>query len=513
MKLNFSVMKKLLLLLTCSFGLTVLAQKNINILHSTYSTMKQNGSLDVTKNYIFTDAIAPIGAPVSYKETNSNHTPSSICSCMIPLDTSFHYVPFVSYWSDATTAVYGANYMNDDASSIPINLPFTFNFYGANHSTVFINANGNVSFNTYYSQFTANPFPDASYNMIAPFWADVDTRDFATTASNIYYKITPTAMIVKWENVGYYNQHFDKHNTFQLIITNGSDPILPAGKNVGFCYGNMEWTTGDVTGGGGFGSPATVGVNQGNGVDYFQLGTFYQPTINFDGPYNAPDGVFWLNNQGMYFDVASLGNIPPVIINNNICDTIDVYTGDTTHAMIHFDSVTFDIGMSTPEINQTVSATLSSTEPSAFSYVETMNTTTYKKYACTFVAKNLPLGLYYVTVTATDNGTPSKSTSQIIVIRSSWDPGIATAIVDANETLSISIFPNPAENSITVKQNFEISSEPMLTIRNVIGQSLLSTPLNSHEQTFDISMLSKGIYEATITNKKGKTKTIKIVRE
>lgn len=506
-------MKKLFLLIACSFGIAATSQNNINILHSTYSILKQNGALDVTKNYIFTDAVAPLGSNLKYKETNVDRTPSTICSCMIPLDSTFAYVPFVSYWSDATTAVYGANFMNDDASSTPINLPFTFNFYGANHSTVFINTNGNISFNTYYSQFTANPFPDASYNMIAPFWADVDTRDFATMASNIYYKITPTTLIVKWENVGYYNGHFDKHNTFQLIITDGTDPILPVGKNVGFCYGNMEWTTGDVTGAAGFGSPATVGVNQGNGVDYFQVGTFYQPSTNFDGPYNAADGVYWLNNQGIYFDVASLGNIPPVIINNNICDTIDVYTGDTTRTSINIDSVNFDIGMSTPEINQTVSATFTCSEPSVFSYVQTMNTLTYKKYACTFLAQNLPLGLYYVTVTATDDGTPAKSTSQTIVIRSSWNSGVATAINEANETPSISIFPNPAENNITVKQNFDNSSEPTLTIRNIVGQSVLSIPLTAQEQMVDILILAKGVYTATITNNEGKTKTIKLVRK
>jgi len=127
------------------------------------------------------------------------------------------------------------------------------------------------------------------------------TRDFTGNPSClVYYKITPTAMIVKWENVGYYDLHFDKINTFQLIITDGTDPLLPAGDNVGYCYGDMQWTTGDASGGtNGFaGTPATVGVNQGNGTDYIQFGMFDAAGAAYDGPYGLNDGVDWLAKQG-----------------------------------------------------------------------------------------------------------------------------------------------------------------------------------------------------------------------
>ena len=488
-----------------------LGQGTVNITHAAYSTMKQAGTLDVTKNYLFTDAIAPTTPPLKY--SGPERSPSSICSCMITLDSTFSYVPFVSYGSDPTTAVYGATGMNDDASSIPLTLPFSFNFYGTMRTQVYINNNGNVSFNMPYSQFTANPFPDASYNMIAPFWADVDTRDFAPVGSGlVYYKITPTAMIVKWENVGYYDMHFDKLNTFQLIITDGTDPLLPPGMNVGYCYGDMQWTTGDVTGGGGFGSPATVGVNQGNGVDYFQVGTFFQPTSNFDGPYNSPDGVDWLDNQGMYFDIATVGNIPPVIINNNICDTIDVYTGDTLR-LDNMDSVQFVIGVATPEISQTVTATLSCTEVDAFSYVETMSTSTYKQFLCTFVARDLPTGLHYIDVVATDDGVPAKSTTTQIVVRSNYDPGMTTGITASEKATEISVFPNPANESITVKHSFNLAASPVLTLTDILGKTVLTSTLNSSSQMIDISQVRAGVYFATVTGKDGISKKIKIVKK
>jgi hypothetical protein len=61
--------------------------------------------------------------------------------------------------------------------------------------------------------------------------------------------------------VGYYNQRTDKLNRFQLIITRDG--------YAGFSYANMQWTTGDASGGsGGFGgSPARAGFDAGNGRD------------------------------------------------------------------------------------------------------------------------------------------------------------------------------------------------------------------------------------------------------
>lgn len=507
-------MKKLLLLLLpislCSSAL--LAQGVINITHAAYSTMKANGQLDITKNYLFTDAVAPVGPPQKYQgETKS---PSTICSCMVPLDTSFSYAPFVSYGTDPTLSVYGANHMNDDASTMLMSLPFNFDFYGAIYTSLFINNNGNVSFTMPYSQYTANPFPDPSFQMIAPFWGDVDTRDFAVTGSDVvYYKMTPTALIVKWENVGYYNQHFDKLNTFQLILTDGTDPILPPGMNVGYCYGDMQWTTGDITGSSGFGSPATVGVNQGNGVDYFQVGAFNHPGPGFDGPYNTPDGIDWLDNQGMYFDVASPGNIPPVIINNNICDTIDVFTGDTLHLM-NMDSVEFTLGISTPEISQTVTGSLYSTDTNAFSYTMTLNTPTYKEYHCKFIARNLATGLHYVYLTATDDGSPVKSTSTQIVIRSNYDPGLATGITAENDVqANWSVYPNPTEGQLNIHQEFPATAQAHLVVYDLVGKIVLNKALTSADESIDITKLESGVYFVNIQSTLGSSKTQKIIKK
>ena len=496
-------MKKLLLLSACFAAIASTAQ-TVNITTAQYEQLKATHQLDKTKRYNFTDVDFHKLTPKSPGKLKSMRAPSTICSCMIPLDTTFSVVPF-----NIGTA---PDYRNDDGSTNAIPLPFSFNFYGNSYDSVFINNNGNISFNSSYYTFTANPFPDSTYNMIAPFWGDVDTRD--TLSGLVYYKITPTAMIVKWENVGYYYDHSDKVNTFQLIITDGTDPLLPASTNVSFCYGDMQWTTGDASGGiSGFnGAPATVGVNQGDGTDYFQVGTFDSAGVAFDGPYGTADKVDWLDNQGMYFNTSILGNIPPVIINNSICDTIDVFTGDTTHSPI-YDFANFTLGASTPEPDQTVSVLFTSSDPAALTVNQTINLATYKQFDCTFSVVALAPGIHSVTMTATDNGTPAQATSRTIYIRSHFDPAAPTSVNELSKANAISIYPNPSDGNITVSHNFNASSNPVFSIVNVIGQNVMSAQLNDHTQTIDITGLNKGIYFATITSKDGKSSTIKIVRK
>ena len=496
-------MKKLLLLLSCSTSILATAQNTIDITTSQYEQLKQTHQVDNTKQYNFTDLVFNKKQWKSTQKSVSK-SPSSICSCLVPLDPTFTLaLPHV-----------------DDGSSSLITLPFIFNFYGVNYTSLYINNNGNVSFVTPYGTYSSTPFPTASYIMIAPFWADVDTRPAASGL--VYYKVTPTSIIVKWDSVGYYSMNTDKLNTFQLILTNGTDSILPAGNNVAFCYGDMQWTTGAASGGvGGFGgtstgaSPATVGVNKGDGVSYFQVGRFDTASVAFDGPYGADDGIDWLDNQGMYFNTSILGNIPPIIINNNICDTIDVYTGDTTHSPI-YNFANFTLGASTPEPVQTITTTFTSSDPGALTVSPTINLATYKQFDCTFSVVALAPGIHSVTINATDNGTPSQSTSKTIYIRSHYDasaPPPATTGIKEYNPQSISIYPNPADGNIIVNHNFNASSNPVLNIVNVIGQNVMTTQLNNQSQSVDITNLNKGIYFATIISKDGKSKTIKIVRK
>jgi len=302
---------------------------------------------------------------------------------------------------------------NDDGSTSEIPIPFTFCLYGANYNSIYINNNGNISFGTSYSSFSSNPFPDPSFIMVAPFWADVDTRGTGT----VKYKITSTAVYVNWDAVGYYSEYTDKVNTFQLIITDGTDPVLPEGDNVAFCYKDMQWTTGDASGGmtTGFGGtlegayPATVGLNRGDGIGYVQIGRFAYPGAAFDGGYGADDGVDWLDNQSIYFNSCSGTNFapipsinPPLIGGGAGCDTLRVCgTGDTLLISTLFLA---------PELGQTTSIAidLHGTPGATIISNDTGNTASA---VVQIIASPGAAGDHVFTFVATDNGTPPQSTT------------------------------------------------------------------------------------------------------
>jgi len=292
---------------------------------------------------------------------------------------------------------------NDDGSTASIAIPFSFCLYGTTFTSLFINNNGNVSFGTSFSTFSALGFPSSSFQMVAPFWGDVDTRGTGT----VQYKITPTAMYVNWQAVGYFNIMTDKVNTFQLIITDGTDPILPAGNNIAFCYGDMQWTTGSASSGvGGFGGvPATVGVNKGDGVNFIQMGRFDQPGAAYDGPYVLNDGVSWLDNQSFYFNSCTGNNIapiasinPPLLGGGGACDTLKVCgVNDTLVVSALFLS---------PEIGQTTNIAVNLYGTPGFSVINNIpgNSATADVQIISSAAN---AGLNVITFTATDDGTPA----------------------------------------------------------------------------------------------------------
>ncbi|MFN7012748.1 MAG: nidogen-like domain-containing protein, partial [Bacteroidia bacterium] len=285
------------------------------------------------------------------------------CDCMIPIDATFNVVPF--------SGSSAPDYRNDDGSTSLISIPFNFCLYGTQYNSLYINNNGNISFGTPYGTFSSVAFPTTQFTMVAPFWGDVDTRNPASGI--VYYKITPTYMIVRWNNVGYFNQMADKLNDFQLIITDGNDPIVPSG-NVAFCYGDMQWTTGSASGGSnGFGgTPATVGANAGDGTSFIQFGRFDQPGTAYDGPFGANDGVSWLDFQSFYFDACGSGsNIAPIATINisspgggssssGICDTVNICENDT---------ILINATFLAPENNQTVTITTSGSQVGNFTVI------------------------------------------------------------------------------------------------------------------------------------------------
>ncbi|MDT0631368.1 T9SS type A sorting domain-containing protein [Rubrivirga sp. S365] len=237
---------------------------------------------------------------------------------------------------------------NDDGSTDAIPLPFAFNLYGTTYDEVYINNNGNVTFTERLGTFTPFAFPSAT-PIVAPFFADVDTR--GTGSGLVYYKSEPSRFTVVWEDVGYFNRQTDKRNTFQLVLTDGADPLVGAGRNVCLSYGDMNWTTGSASGGSnGFGGTAAIaGANAGDGASFFTLGRFDQAGDAYDGPGGASDGVDYLDDRDVCFSTSdSETNVPPIAQGIADGDAFDLAFGT---------ELVIDFSFLSPEADQTTEIT------------------------------------------------------------------------------------------------------------------------------------------------------------
>ena len=120
----------LIILLSPLFALNLAAQQEIRVDSPEYFQAKNNGTL--SQYTIVQD--------LSYQVSQGTATPSSRptpkpksgtdCDCYVAPDNTYLL----------------ALAPNDDGSSTVINLPFQFNFYGTNYSSLYINNNGNVTF-------------------------------------------------------------------------------------------------------------------------------------------------------------------------------------------------------------------------------------------------------------------------------------------------------------------------------------------------------------------------------
>lgn len=155
---------------------------------------------------------------------------------------------------------------NDDGFTGLVDIGFNINFYGQSFNKLYVNNNGNVSFNTQLPTYTPFSLLSTSNAMLAPFFADVDTRNIASGLTQ-YGQATINGRQtfgVNWINVGYFSSKADKTNSFQLIVTDRSD--TGAGNfDFQFNYDNIRWETGSASGGtNGFGgSSARAGWSNG----------------------------------------------------------------------------------------------------------------------------------------------------------------------------------------------------------------------------------------------------------
>lgn len=319
---------------------------------------------------------------------------------------------------------------NDDGSTDAIPLGFDFVFYGENRTSVYINNNGNLSFDKAINTFTPDSFPLTDTSMVAPFWADVETSP--EESGIVYYRVYSDAdrMVVTWDSVGYYNDNTDKLNTFQVILSTKEDPVTTVGKNVCLAYGDMEWTTGDASNGeNGFGgAPATAGVNKGDGESYALVGRFDEDGDDYDGPGGQNDGVDYLDGQQFCFDVSRSTNVPPLASDVPDEDTLEVFPGLTLRDTVRFTA---------PEETQTVSSSVSHDIPN---FTTTTTDGNPAEIAFAFSPTTAQAGqTYQAILSGTDDGDPVETTAETLYVEAKSLP---TATLDNPDAL-----PTPGTNA------------------------------------------------------------------
>lgn len=110
----------------------------------------------------------------------------------------------------------------------------------------------------------------------------------------------------------------------------------------------------------------------------------------------------------------------------------------------------------------------------------------------------VPVGTHSITMTGT-SGTSVSCNFSVLV-----QPALGT---DDFSKQTVSVYPNPATNSLTVKTNFTHSEK--VSVYNMIGQKVLEKTMENGELVFDVSQLSPGVYAVYFNNSKSSHKFVK----
>jgi Nidogen-like/Carboxypeptidase regulatory-like domain len=198
--------------------------------------------------------------------------------------TPAHAAPFEPGFTENTLAP------NDDGSTGVVNLPFPIDFFGNTYSSLYVNNNGNVTFQESLSSYTPEGLTTYGSPIIAPFWADVDT---AVPGSAVVSYGNGTvaghpAFGVNWPGVDCYVTTGGGLNTFQMVLIDRSD-IAPGDFDIEFNYSGITWDSGQASGGDGTcrnGTSAAVGYTNGS-TNAFELAGSFVNAAFIDGGAHA----------------------------------------------------------------------------------------------------------------------------------------------------------------------------------------------------------------------------------
>lgn len=339
-------------------------------------------------------------APANRQPATRPQTGAILPDCFEPLDKT----------------TYTSLTLGDDDSTPLIPLGFTFTLYGTTYNSLYINSNGNISFTRPVDNFSGSGFP-FEVPLIAPFWADVDME--VPGSGNVWFKIYDDRIVVTWDKVAYYGAtNAALTNTFQVVLRKGNSSQE---NNVSFAYGDMQWTTGNASGGvDGFGGElATVGINRDRTSPYVQLGRFNLADASHPNA-TDPSGVYWLSDKCFSYNVTTTSNQAPTATGLPVNNTLTLELGQTVSIAPTF---------SGPEAGETVTLSVATNGLCQTAYTVTESASPTLTLRITGAACNV--GTHTITIIATDNGSPVKSSRfdlTVIVINTTftWTGKVST---------------------------------------------------------------------------------------
>lgn len=206
---------------------------------------------------------------------------------------------------------------NDDGSTGQVNIGFDANLFGTTYSQLFVNNNGNVTFDSALSSYT--PFDLSSTNraILAPFFADVDTSGTDNGSLPVTYGAGTVdgraAFGVNWVDVGYFSAATDRLNSFQLVMIDRGDTGV-GNFDFEFNYDNVLWEAGNASSGvnGLGGSSARAGYSNGSSASLELAGSAINGAFLNGGSNSLIAGSRNSNEAGRYLFTVRNGDVQAV---------------------------------------------------------------------------------------------------------------------------------------------------------------------------------------------------------
>ncbi len=240
------------------------------------------------------DTINYMWTPIEYETYNfTTYAPpipdesiiiNNIVTELITVSSLQNYTMTIDYgynWIDASGGT--ELFLSDDGYSTQ-SLPFDFLFYNESFSTIYLGANGYLSFtDTSPSDYSNDPIPSGDSDndyLIAPFWDDLDRPG----GGSIYVESFGSYWVAEWENIEHWNGNLI--GSFEVILYESGEII--------FNYDYLDYTSGGYT----------CGLNLGVDVQYYN---------SYQGLNDLTDDFairFFIDPQPGPFDLSSNAGTP-----------------------------------------------------------------------------------------------------------------------------------------------------------------------------------------------------------